>query len=290
MIIDQNTKGMQMSKGFWRTLSGKLCGRKGILFTAILCIDVWSALAYQAGDFTYFINTDNTTVSISGYTGAGGSVTIPNTLDGRTLTSIGSYAFHGLMTLTSLTIPDSVTSIGIHSFENCTNLQSVAIGEGVTTIDFKAFDYCASLSSLAIGRSVSKIEENAFSHCYKLKEIYFKGNAPDLGIHPFSGGAVKTMYYLPGTENWGTYFGGYSTRLWNPQVQTEDESFGVSTNLFGFTITGTTNITVVVEACSNLSNSVWIPLKTNILETGSVFFRDPDWTKHSARFYRICSP
>ncbi|NBS55200.1 hypothetical protein EBT23_06570, partial [bacterium] len=61
-------------------------------------------------DFTY--TTNNGEVTITGYTGSGGNLVIPGTIEGNPVTSIGGGAFLGLSSLTSVTIPDSVTSIG----------------------------------------------------------------------------------------------------------------------------------------------------------------------------------
>ena len=106
----------------------------------------------------------------------------------------------------------------------------------------------------------------------------------------FSGDNNATVYYLPGTTGWGSTFGGRPTVLWNPQVQTGDASFGVRTNRFGFTITGTSNLVIVVEACTNLANPIWSPVGTNTLTGGSSYFSDPQWTNYPARFYRLRSP
>jgi len=73
-------------------------------------------------------------------------------------------------------------------------------------------------------------------------------------------------------------------------VQTSDASFGVKTNRFGFNIIWTSGRTVVVEACTNLSNPDWQPVQTNTLTTDSAFFSDPQWTNYPQRFYRIRSP
>jgi hypothetical protein len=66
-------------------------------------------------------------------------------------------------------------------------------------------------------------------------------------------------------------------------------SFGVQTNRFGFTITGTSNLVIVVEACTNLANPAWSPAGTNTLIDGSSYFSDPHWTNYPARFYRLHS-
>ena len=50
------------------------------------------------------------------------------------------------------------------------------------------------------------------------------------------------------------------------------------------------NAPVKVEACTNLANPIWAPLQTNTLTGGSVYFTDPDWPNHPARFYRVRWP
>jgi hypothetical protein len=78
--------------------------------------------------------------------------------------------------------------------------------------------------------------------------------------------------------------------LWNPQVQTSDPNFGVRTNQFGFNITGTSDLVVVVEASTNLANPTWYPLATNTLTGDSFYFSDPQWTHYPGRFYRLRWP
>jgi hypothetical protein len=95
---------------------------------------------------------------------------------------------------------------------------------------------------------------------------------------------------LPGTTGWGTTFGGRAAVLWNPSIQTTNASFGVRTNQFGFTITGTANIPIVVEASASLASASWTPLQTCTLTNGSIYFNDPQWTNYPARFYRVRSP
>jgi hypothetical protein len=76
----------------------------------------------------------------------------------------------------------------------------------------------------------------------------------------------------------------------SPRVQTTDPSFGVHTNQFGFTISGASGTVVVVDACTTLSNPVWVPVRTNTLSGSSVYFGDPQWTNYPGRFYRLRSP
>ncbi len=116
----------------------------------------------------------------------------------------------------------------------------------------------------------------AFIPAPNLTAVYFRGNAPALdpvGSYLFYDDNNATVYYLPGTTSWASTFGGLPAVLWNPQVQTGGASFGVRTNRFGFTVTGTSNLVIVVEACTNLANPTWSPVMTNTLTGGSSVFQ-----------------
>lgn len=134
--------------------------------------------------------------------------------------------------------------------------------------------------------SVGYIGEDAISDCLNLRGIYFAGNAPGWDPYAFSNDTNAAFYYLPGTTGWTPKPGGWPMVLWNPQPV----AFGVNANQFGFNITGSSNIVVVVEASTDLANPAWIPLATTTLTNGLSFFSDPQWSNFPARFYRFSSP
>jgi len=260
--------------------------------------------------------TNGGAITITGYTGPGGAVPIPGTIDGLPVTGIGDYAFAFRTSLTEVTIPGSVTSIGAWAFRYCSSLTSVTIGNGVTSIGDEAFNSCTSLTSVTIGNGVASIGDGAFESCDSLtsvtipnsvasigdyafffgtglRAVYFQGDAPTFGQDVFSGGNQATVYYLPGTTGWGSTFGGAPTALWTlryPLILNNGSGFGVGTNGFGFLILWPTNISVVVEATASLANPVWAPVATNTLAGGVSDFIDPQWTNYPARFYRVTAP
>ena len=113
----------------------------------------------------------NGTVTITGYTGPGGDVVIPGTINGLPVTGIGDGAFQDKAGLTRVTIPNSVTGIGSYAFAHSTSLTGVEIGNNIASIGVGAFFHCYSLTGMMIPASVTSIGLLAFELCTSLDFI-----------------------------------------------------------------------------------------------------------------------
>ncbi len=137
---------------------------------SIMGLLLWLMLPAPA-QAQYNYTTNKGAITITQYTGNGGAVTMPGTINGLPVTSIGDDAFSDCTNLTSVTIPNSVTTIGNRAFTWCYSLASVTIPNSVTSIGSMAFFYCTRLASITIPNSVTSIGSSAFSACDSLPAI-----------------------------------------------------------------------------------------------------------------------
>jgi uncharacterized repeat protein (TIGR02543 family) len=143
---------------------------------------------------------DDSTGEITRYYGTGGNITIPSTIDGVDVTSIGDDVFYPCNDLTSVVIPEGVTSIGDSAFEYCENLESVSFPQSLTTIGEYAFADTG-LVVIRIPANVAEIDECAFADgCIAF--AIFDGNAPThFGDGVFDGNddSFQILYHTANT-------------------------------------------------------------------------------------------
>ena len=195
-----------------------------ILLALTLSTAVQAQFSYQQ---------DNGTITITGYAGVGGDVTIPRTLNRLPVTGIAYDAFGFRSSLTSVSIPDSVTFISDFAFLGCSGLTrftvaadnssyasrdgvlfdknqatlikypdgkegtDFSIPESVTSIRGGAFSGCTKLTRVTIGNSVTSIGGDAFSGCTKLTRVTIGNSVTSISVGAFYGCIGLTSATIP---------------------------------------------------------------------------------------------
>ena len=132
------------------------------------------------------------TLKITGYKDeAVGNLVIPEAINGKYVTVIGSNAFKECSGLTgNLTIPEKVTSIETYAFYGCSGLTGrLTIPKDVTFIGYSAFNDCSGLTgNLTIPEKVTYIDSYAFCDCEGLTgNLIIPNGVTRLGTNVFDG-------------------------------------------------------------------------------------------------------
>jgi hypothetical protein len=91
--------------------SGQLLKRTlaGFLIRSLLFLQLFFLPVMAQAQFTH--TSSGGVVTITGYSGSGGVVTVPPTINGLPVVAIGSYAFLNNASITSVALPGSITNI-----------------------------------------------------------------------------------------------------------------------------------------------------------------------------------
>ncbi len=137
------------------------------------------------GDYEYTVLKDDSAV-VSKYNGTETEVSIPGTLGGKSVSSIGESAFEHNRAIEKVKLPATVTSIQYLAFYDCINLKNVELsGNNLKTIEDRAF-FSSGLTEF-IALSVERVGEEAFWNCGDLESVVFGAQLKSLGRCAFSG-------------------------------------------------------------------------------------------------------
>ncbi len=141
--------------------------------------------ALGASEFSYV--SVNGGISVTGYNGTAANVTIPSSINGKTVVSIGEEAFRQ-KPVTRVTLPATLTSIGRKCFYGCESLEVVNLGScpSLKTIGEGAFSLCNSLAAVRIPDSVTLIDDDAFFDCSRLEKVKLGSKVERIGMYAFA--------------------------------------------------------------------------------------------------------
>ena len=104
-------------------------------------------------------------------TAASGAVTVPASIDGKPVVSIGDSAFENCDGLTKVTISDGVKHIGSYAFSGCSKLANIDLPDSVQSAGLWAFWNCHGLTNINIPKYLHLAHSPTFLNCCALKSI-----------------------------------------------------------------------------------------------------------------------
>ena len=154
--------------------------------------------------YTYALINGGTEAKITGYTGSGGDISIPLTIDSYNVTQIGSHAFEHCTSISSIQLTNQITLIDDYAFAYCNNIKSVHVPDSVITIGRNAFYSCSGLSSITGMNNVSSLGDWAFCYCTGISEINLPDSVHSLGTYAFYNcSKLETVYIGRGVSDIG---------------------------------------------------------------------------------------
>ena len=227
--------------------------------------------------YSFTCATNHGTITITGYIGSGGAVTIPGTFNGLPVTSLGngSQSVFENTGVTSVTIPGNVTNIAAEAFYQCSSLTNVTISNGVTTIGQYGFGFCYGLASITIPNSVTNIGTYAFYDCTGLTNVTISNPAASVGADAFYYCTSLASITIPG--NAGGVFSDNpdltSVVIDSGATNIADSEFSGLTSLASITIPGSVT-SIGFEAfygCTSLTN---VTISNGVTSIGAEAFWD----------------
>lgn len=149
-------------------------------------------------DYVYTINEDG--ITLKKYIGTGKEITIPQTIDGYDVVSIGQDCFSDKKDILSVELSGKLKTIQSFAFYRCDKLSKLIIKNGLKIIGRSAFAHCTALEAVTLPESVTKIGECAFANCTELKTVSFAGRRElQIGAAAFSETAIEKIVLPEGT-------------------------------------------------------------------------------------------
>ena len=174
--------------------------------------------------YTYEVLSDGT-IRITSCQTSDVNLVIPDTIDGYTVTEIGTSAFANQTSIQTVKFPANLKQIGVKAFANCTGLLEVTLpdtiqgagqlcfsgctalkkavlNKGRINIVYGMFENCTSLTEVVIPDTVENIAMYAFLNCRSLTHLNLPASMKSISVHAFEGAGVTTITYAGTKAQW----------------------------------------------------------------------------------------
>ncbi len=225
--------------------------------------NIWEEYRYR--------ELEDGTLEITGYQGNDTELVIPAEINGKRVTSIGSYAFDGCSSLTGIELPAGITSIGVNAFSGCRSLTEIKLPESLTIIGDYAFGELKDMELLVYKNSYA--EKYAKQYKYSYKYIFHAWDTAIVKATTKKNGSItktctecakqttETIYAVKNIKLSQTFYT-YNGKSQKPSVTVKDRKGKALKNKKDYTITypknmkNVGNYTVTIKLKGNYKGTV----------------------------------
>lgn len=229
-------------------------------------------------DYHYIIKEDDT-IEIVRYTGSSKNISIPESIENKNVTSIGTAAFSNLSYLETVSMSDAVLIIGNSAFSECYSLKRVSLSSELQTIGDNAFCGCLMLENVTLPEKITKIGNYAFAGCSKIDSIRFSEKLSFIGDYAFLGcTSLKNIQALNKNVSLGSY--ALEGTSW---IKSQNDDWITLTNTILVKYTGNATdvavpsgiLSIASSAFANNENIISISLKnSSVMQIGDRAFKN----------------
>ena len=133
------------------------------------------------------------------------TLTVPDTVDGKTVVGIGDGFLRNADSVTRVVLPETVTSIGDGAFNSCSQLRQLNLPAGLTTLGEYAFTRCPKLTQITSRSAAFPAENGVIYNADRTALLYAPGavqmtvpsTVTRIGDHAFYYGEQLQSVTLP---------------------------------------------------------------------------------------------
>ncbi len=146
------------------------------------------------GDFTYTVSEG--AITITGYTGNGGSVVIPSEIETLPVKIIGAQAFRNNKDISAISIPEGITHIDELAFDGVKFVKDLTLPDSLETIGAHAFARMYSTETISFGSKLKQITDGAFAY-FGARIVELPEGLEYIGDRAFSGSPELIKLTIP---------------------------------------------------------------------------------------------
>ncbi len=266
-FLSNKRKVKRLAKGLLSMMLSLIIGLSSLAIIPYVSPTAEAATQYTSGYYTYERLDSVHAKIVDVDSNISGAVTIPETLDGYTVSVIGDYAFAWLREITRVTVPSGVTSINSGAFNGCSKLNYISLPDSLMYIKDWAFQNCDALTSVTIPDNVLSLGNGAFYGCDSLSKVTFGTKVSVLGDYLFEGCPKLSSFSVSSSNSYlkvsnGALINGYKLVAYPPAKSTTNYSLPSGITSIG---------RGAFSGCKNLKT---VSVSNNVVEISYYAFED----------------